>query len=91
MTFKQLQMFIEEKMRMSHVYQPLLIRSLVDAGGSATLRQLAQIFASQDESQLLYYEKRIKQMPVKVLSKHGIINQEAGFVSLGIQLFLSHW
>jgi hypothetical protein len=31
-------------MSMSHVYQPLLIRTLVDAGGAATLRQLAQSF-----------------------------------------------
>jgi len=30
--------FINTKMRMSHVYQPLLIRSLLDAGGQASLR-----------------------------------------------------
>ena len=36
--------FIENSMQMSHVYQPLLIRSLVDAGGVATVRQMAQSF-----------------------------------------------
>lgn len=59
MIFEELVDFLEKRMRLSHVYQPLMIRSLVDAGGSATLRQLANAFLLQDESQLLYYEKRI--------------------------------
>jgi hypothetical protein len=63
MTYEQLVDFLERKMSMSHVYQPLLVRALVDAGGVATVRQLAQVFLAQDESQLLYYEKRIKEMP----------------------------
>ena len=42
MQYSELVDFIELRMRMSHIYQPLLIRSLVDAGGSATVRQLAQ-------------------------------------------------
>ena len=32
----------------SHVYQPLLIRTLLDAGGSATLRQAGIAFVSQE-------------------------------------------
>ena len=73
MTFKQLQDFLENKMRMSHIYQPLLIKTLIEADGSATVRQLAQEFVLEDESQLKYYEDTIKRMPVKVLKKHGII------------------
>jgi ATP adenylyltransferase len=82
MTFEELVDFIENKMRMSHVYQPLLIKSLVEAGGTATLRQLANAFLTQDESQLLYYEKRIKEMPIKVLSRHEIIKCQGDLVSL---------
>ena len=82
MTFEQLTDFLKNKMRLSHIYQPLLIRSLVDAGGSATLRQLASSFLAQDESQLLYYEKRIKEMPLKVLSKHGVVEKDRDLVSL---------
>jgi hypothetical protein len=63
MTYEELVDFLERKMSMSHVYQPLLVRALVDAGGVATVRQLAQVFLAQDESQLLYYEKRIKETP----------------------------
>jgi nucleoside-diphosphate-sugar epimerase len=69
-------------MRMSHIYQPLLIRALVDAGGVATLRQLAQAFLVQDESQLQYYEKRIKEMPVPVLSRHGVVERDGQLVVL---------
>ncbi len=82
MTYEELADFIENKMSMSHVYQPVLIRSLVDAGGHATIRQLAQAFLVQDESQLLYYEKRIKDMPFKVLKKHGIVERQGDLVSL---------
>jgi diadenosine tetraphosphate (Ap4A) HIT family hydrolase len=77
MTYGELVDFIENRMTMSHVYQPVLIRSLVDAGGKATLRQLAQ-----DESQLLYYEDRIKKMPFPVLRKHGVVERDGDLVSL---------
>ena len=66
--------FVRIQMRLSHVYQPLLIRALVRAGGSATLRQLATALLMEDESQLLYYEDRIKKMPLRVRDTrlHGI-------------------
>jgi ATP adenylyltransferase len=53
MNYQVLINFIQNQMKMSHIYQPLLIKSLVDAGGSTTLRQLALAFLSEDESQLL--------------------------------------
>ena len=84
MTYEELLSFIEHKMSMSHVYQPALIRALITTGGTATLRQLAQAFLAEDESQLIYYEKRIKEMPVKVLRKHGVINVEGPLVSLAL-------
>jgi diadenosine tetraphosphate (Ap4A) HIT family hydrolase len=84
MTYQDLVDFLEHKMSMSHVYQPLLVRALVDSGGTATLRQLAQAFLAQDESQLLYYEKRIKEMPLKVLKRHGIIEADGQLVSLTV-------
>ena len=85
MTFKDLIDFLENKMSMSHIYQPLLIRSLVDSGGSATLRQLANNFVLQDESQLVYYEDRIKKMPVKVLKSHDIIQKDGDLIKLNLK------
>ena len=85
MTFNQLVDFIENKMSMSHIYQPLLIRSLVELGGSATLRNLANVFLSQDESQLAYYEQKVKDMPLKVLRKHQVLSRDGDLVSLTVK------
>jgi hypothetical protein len=81
-TAEQIIEFITNRMRMSHVYQPLLIRALVRAGGSATLRQLATALLMEDESQLLYYEDRIKKMPLPILRRHGIVTSDRNVVSL---------
>ena len=80
-TATQIIEFVTRRMRMSHIYQPLLIRALVRAGGSATLRQLATALM-EDESQLLYYEDRIKKMPLLILRKHRIVTSDRNVVSL---------
>ncbi len=84
MNYEQLVEFLETKMSMSHVYQPLLVRALVDAGGVATVRQLAAAFLSQDESQILYYEKRVKEMPLTVLKRHKVVTSDGKLVSLNV-------
>jgi ATP adenylyltransferase len=82
MNHTELMSFIETKMSMQHIYQPLLIKTLVECGGSATVRQLAQAVLSLNEPQIRYYENRIKEMPVPVLKRHGVIQKEGDLVSL---------
>jgi hypothetical protein len=65
MRFQGLLAFVTERMRMSDIYQPLIIRTLVDPGGPATLRELAIAFLAQDESRLRFYEQRIAEMPLR--------------------------
>jgi len=77
MAYEELRNFLLEKMRLSHIYQPLLIKTLVEAGGKASIRQLARAFLAYDEKQLEYYEERLVQMPIPVLSKHGVITRES--------------
>lgn len=84
MKYNQLKEFIEDRMRMSHIYQPLMIKILIEAGGAATVRQLALSFLGYDESQIRYYEKTLKNMPIRVLSKHGVVKKEGELVSLQI-------
>jgi len=84
MKFDALKDFLENKMSMAHIYQPLLIKSLVDSGGSATIRQLAFNFLAQDESQLRYYERKIKDMPLRVLRKHEIVDKDGELVTLNV-------
>lgn len=82
MDFGELVDFLENRMAMQHIYQPLLIRSLVDAGGSATIRQLAVAFLDQDESQIVFYERKIKEMPLRVLRRHGVVASSGNLVEL---------
>jgi hypothetical protein len=82
MTFKQICDFIENKMRMSHIYQPLLIRTLVDSDGISTSRDIALEFLKYVESQIQYYESIIKKMPVRVLLSHNVITKEKNIVKL---------
>ena len=49
MKISELLDFLKKRMRPSHIYQPVLIRTLVDAGGTATIRQLAQALLVQEE------------------------------------------
>ena len=46
----QLAGWIERDIRMSHVYQPGVLRALLDSGGVATVRQIAQSLLVADEA-----------------------------------------
>ena len=61
--FDTLLRFLQSEMRMSHIYQPLMLRTLLQAGGMATTRQIAAAFLAEDESQLEYYEAITNRMP----------------------------
>ena len=50
MKFETLIDFLENRMCMSHTYQSLLTRRLIEAGGSAAMRQIVIHFLIQDES-----------------------------------------
>ena len=68
-THTEVFIFLKKRMKPSHIYQPVMIKTLIDCGGSATVRQIAQAFLLQDESQIQYYEERVKEMPIRVLKK----------------------
>ena len=81
-SFEQLRDFLVSRMKMSHVYQPLLIQTLIDSGNQTTIRQVAMAFAGIDEAQILLYEDRVKRMPLPVLKKHQIVSSEGELISL---------
>ena len=91
LTVAELVDFIKHKMRMSHIYQPLLIQSLVESGGQATLRELAVKFLTEEEAEIREMMKTIKKMPVHVLSaknksrKKPIVEEEDGVVRLLVE------
>ena len=61
---------------MSHIYQPAMIRELLTRGGKANIRNIAAVFLARDVSQLEYYEQITKDMPGKVLGKHGVVGRD---------------
>lgn len=69
---KNLRDFIQEDMRMSHIYQPVMIWTLLNQGGKASIHDIAREIAGYDEAMLEYYEERVKKMVGKVLSKNKI-------------------
>ena len=74
--FENLKNFINNKMRMSHIYQPLMLKEIIKSGGKATRRQIASEILNYDESQIKYFSDVVRDLPARVLSKHKIINKK---------------
>jgi ATP adenylyltransferase len=65
--------FISKQMRMSHIYQPVMIKTLLHNGGQATTEEIAQALLAYDQSQVEYYSLRTKSMVGKVLTNNGVV------------------
>jgi ATP adenylyltransferase len=72
LTFAQLEEYIRLSMRMSHIYQPVMLKVLLENGGQADIETIAKALLSYDRSQVEYYEIRTKNMVGKVLTQNGI-------------------
>ncbi len=60
---------------MAHIYQPVMLRVLLESAGSATERQIAEAISGEDPSQVEYYEKITRDMVEKVLGRHGFVKR----------------
>ena len=75
MNFEGLKEFLLTHMRMSHVYQPVMIRKLLLEGGEASIRDLAVEILVRDDSQVEYYESIVKNMVGRVLTNHHVVKR----------------
>ena len=76
-TYRELQDFISNKMRMSHIYQPVMLMELLSNNGSSSVEGIAKAILLHDKSQVDYYSNITKQMPGRVLSKnHNLVAKE---------------
>ncbi len=82
MNYRELKRFIVHEMRMSHIYQPVMIKTLLKQNGRCSMRTIAAEILAGDESQLEYYERITREMPGRVLAKHGIVAKEGNEYSL---------
>mgnify|MGYP006078655949 CR=1 FL=1 len=65
--------FIQNRMRMSHIYQPVMIKALLQSGGEAATEEIAKSLLAYDQSQVEYYSIRTKTMVGKVLTNNGVV------------------
>ena len=65
--------FISKQMRMSHIYQPVMIKALLQSGGEATTEEIATSLLAYDQSQVEYYTLRTKAMVGKVLTNNSVV------------------
>ena len=70
--YTRLREFLDQKMQMQHIYQPVMLEVLLTHSGRATIRDIATAFLAHDVSQIEYYEQTVKKMPGRVLASHGI-------------------
>ena len=75
MNYQNLKEFLAEKMRMSHIYQPVMLKRLLEGKGSATDIEIAQTLLNYDPSQLDYYQNITNKMVGKVLRSHNIVEK----------------
>jgi len=84
MRFDDLLHFIERDMRMAHVYQPVMLRVLLDRAGQANRDDIARALLYQDRSQLEYYSAITTNMVGRVLTNRGVVKRDgANYTLLG--------
>ena len=82
--FKQLKRFINSEMKMSQIYQPLmLIELLKEMDGKASVKDIAQAILNKDPTQIEYFSQVVKNMVGRVLTKnHEIATKDKDVYSL---------
>lgn len=76
--FRTLEDFISKKMRMSHIYQPVMLRELLTHDGVSSANAIARALLAHDQSQIEYYEAITKNMVGKVLTTNRGITERKG-------------
>jgi diadenosine tetraphosphate (Ap4A) HIT family hydrolase/5-methylcytosine-specific restriction endonuclease McrA len=78
MDFEKLHNFIAEEMRMSQVYQPVMLMELLKRNGQASVNQIAQAILDKDPTQIEYFSEIVKNMVGRVLTKNRGITEKTG-------------
>ena len=83
--------YITNRMKMSHIYQPVMLKVLLENNGEASIEKIASALLSYDQSQVEYYGIRTKQMVGKVLTNNGVVEPvKSGRRTTGFKLNSGH-
>ena len=77
-TFDKLSDFLLNKMRTSHIYQPVMLSQLLENEGRATVTDIASAILRHDPIQVEYYENITTRMPGRVLTEKRNITERTG-------------
>ena len=69
-------------MRMSHIYQPVMLMTLLKEGGVASIETLSKKLLIEDKSQQEYYGNITRNMVGRVLNNHGIVQKDGEIFKL---------
>lgn len=70
--------FVGADMSMTHIYQPIIIKHLVESGGEASLSDIAMDLVGQDPTLLDYYLGRLMVHPRDTLKKRKVADLVKG-------------
>ena len=82
MNFPDLKHFLIKRMRMSHIYQPVMLMTLLKEGGVASIENLSKKLLIEDKSQQEYYGNITRNMVGRVLNNHGIVQKDGKIFKL---------
>ena len=83
MTYKALKTFIAAQMSLSHVYQPVMLKTLLENGNTAGSETIAAEILATDPTQLQHCVDRVKNMVGRVLTKvRGVTESDGNDYSL---------
>lgn len=80
--YLRLLVYLDQKMSMSHIYQPVMLKILLERNGEVSRRDIAAAFLAEDQSQLEYYDEIVKRYPTQTLKRHGLIEHDRGSYTL---------
>lgn len=69
-------------MRMSHIYQPVMLITLLEHKGRCHQQDIAKAILVNDSSQIEYYENITNNMVGKVLRNHKIVDKDSKYYEL---------
>lgn len=72
----RLLLFVREHMSMSSYYQPLVIKSLIEAGGRMAAGELAKRLLLQDQFAVAKALRTLMRWPRATLRKHGVVDYD---------------
>ena len=88
--YDRLAAYINQRMRMSHIYQPLMLMELLGRSSPAPTEDIARRILGEDSSQIDYYTERVKRMVGRVLTSNGITSHagvDTHLSGAGMRLF----